>query len=315
MFDTIIIGAGPAGLYAATLAGMHKLNTLVIESSFEYGGTLNLYKQKMVYDMPGISKISAGDLIENLYKQFKTYNDVIELRLNCKATDIHFFHDHYVLITNQGTFETKTLLLANGGGLFEPRRLELDGIDAMHNLYYNVKDVSVFKDQNLVVLGGGDSAVDWSLTLAEVAKKVTLIHRRDDFRAHEQSVDQVRDLGLVLTPYMPIAFKGYDKIDYLTIKNTITGEIMDIELDAIFVFHGSVASKNSIDKWGVEIENGLIKVSSNMETSKPNIFAIGNGITYKGKKKMIATALGEAATAINQISNTLFPNKVITYKH
>lgn len=316
MYDTIIIGAGPAGLYAATLAGMHKLSACILESSFEYGGTLNLYKQKMVYDMPGHRKISAGDLIQNLYDQYSEYEADVPLLLNTKAISIDYKDDHYVLETTKGIFETKTLLLANGGGTFEPRLIEVPGAESKRNIYYNVKDVNDFKNQELVVLGGGDSAVDWSLTLAEVAKKVTLIHRRNDFRAHEYSVDKIKSEGLVLTPYVPIGFVGYDQVDYLTIQHTENQSVLDVKCDALFVFYGSSPAKHNLSDWGFELDDkGLIKVSSTMETTRKGIFAVGNSVTYLGKKKMISTGLGEAATAISTIGNFLFPEKTQSYKH
>lgn len=316
MYDTIIIGAGPAGLYAATLAGMHKLSACILESSFEYGGTLNLYKQKMVYDMPGHRKISAGDLIQNLYDQYSEYEADVPLLLNTKAISIDYKDDHYVLETTKGIFETKTLLLANGGGTFEPRLIEVQGAESKRNIYYNVKDVNDFKNQELVVLGGGDSAVDWSLTLAEVAKKVTLIHRRNDFRAHEYSVDKIKSEGLVLTPYVPIGFVGYDQVDYLTIQHTENQSVLDVKCDALFVFYGSSPAKHNLSDWGFELDDkGLIKVSSTMETTRKGIFAVGNSVTYLGKKKMISTGLGEAATAISTIGNFLFPEKTQSYKH
>ena len=315
MYDLIIIGAGPAGLYAATSAAMHKLNACIIESAYEFGGTLNLYKQKMVYDMPGFVKISAGDLIDHLYQQYKPYESEVKMFLNCKATEINTLDTHYELVTNQGTFKTKTILLANGGGMFEPRLLELEGADAKSNIYYNVKDVSYFKDQELVVLGGGDSAVDWALTLSEVAKKVTLVHRRPDFRAHEVNVEKIREIGTVLTPYTPEALVGYDKVDYLTLKHTENQSQIELKLDALFVFYGSNPAKTSMDKWGLDVENNLIKVASDMQTSKKGIYAIGNSVTYLGKRKMIVTGLGEAATAISAISQYLYPEKTITYKH
>lgn len=316
MYDTIIIGAGPAGLYAATLAGMHKLSACILESSFEYGGTLNLYKQKMVYDMPGHRKISAGDLIQNLYDQYSEYEADVPLLLNTKAISIDYKDNHYVLETTKGIFETKTLLLANGGGTFEPRLIEVPGAESKRNIYYNVKDVNDFKNQELVVLGGGDSAVDWSLTLAEVAKKVTLIHRRNDFRAHEYSVDKIKSEGLVLTPYIPIGFVGYDQVDYLTIQHTENQSVLDVKCDALFVFYGSSPAKHNLSDWGFELDDkGLIKVSSTMETTRKGIFAVGNSVTYLGKKKMISTGLGEAATAISTIGNFLFPEKTQSYKH
>lgn len=315
MYDTIIIGAGPAGLYAATSAAMHKLNACLIESSFEVGGTLNLYKQKMVYDMPGFVELSAGDLIMHLYNQYKPYEAEVKLFLNCKATDIKYLDNHYELFTNRGVFKTKTILFANGGGMFEPRLLELADATAKSNIYYNVNEISDFKDQELVILGGGDSAVDWALTLSDVAKKVTLVHRRPDFRAHEANVEKIRQTGCVLTPYLPLAAIGYDKVEYLSVKNVDDGSVIDIKTDALFVFYGSMPSKQSVEKWGIDFEHNLIKVSPDMQTSREGIYAVGNSVTYLGKRKMIVTGLGEAATAINAISAKLYPDKTITYKH
>lgn len=315
MLDTIIIGSGPAGLYAATLAGMHNLKACILESAYEYGGTLNLYKEKMVYDMPGYTKISAGELIENLFNQYRQYENEIPLYLNEKAISVERIEGGYILKTTKTTYKTKTILLANGGGVFEPRLLDLENALGKTNIYYNVKSVSDFKNQDLVVLGGGDSSVDWALTLNEVANSVTLIHRRNEFRAHERNVIKIKETGTVLTPYVPTDVIGYDKVEYLVIENTETKEQKEIKLDALFVFYGSQASKNTFEDWGLSYQNKLITVKSDMQTSLDNIYAVGNGVTYPGKRKMISTALGEAATAICAITQVLYPDKTLTHKH
>ncbi|MDY0210665.1 MAG: NAD(P)/FAD-dependent oxidoreductase [Acholeplasma sp.] len=315
MYDTIIIGAGPVGLYAASLAGINNLNACLIESASEYGGRLNLYKDKMVYDMPGFSSIKAKDLTELLFLQYKAYEDKVLLHLNTKIERIEPLEDGYLLITESKTFETKTILLANGGGLFQPIKLDLKEASNKQNLHYTIKDINAFKNQELVVLGGGDAAVDWALALHQVAKKVTLVHRRNDFRAHESNVIKVKNTLSVLTPFVPSELKGDSMIDSITLKNVETENTITLKLDALFVFYGSSVAKNSLDAWGVLHDKDHIIVSSDMQTSKKNIYAIGNGIDYKGKRKMIVTGLGEAATAISAITQVIYPNKQLAHKH
>lgn len=315
MYDVIIIGAGPSGLYAGTLAAMNQLKACIIESSSEYGGQLTLYREKAVYDMPGFSKIFAGDLVKSLYDQYLSYSDKVPLYLNTQAKSIRKEEAYYILATDRNELKTKTILMANGGGMFQPKRLDLENIDDFKNIYYYVQKTDIFKDQDIVILGGGDSAVDWGLTLLDTVKSVTLIHRRNDFRAHEQNVQLLKEKADVLTPYQTMKVYKKGSQSYLSIKHVETNDIKDIKFDHLLVFYGMVPVRERLDQWGMEIEKNAFKVTCALETSVKNIYAIGNSVYYEGKLRMIVTGLGEAATAVGQITKTLYPNKMSVFKH
>jgi len=313
MYELVIVGAGPAGLYAATCAAMNELKAVVIESSSEFGGQLTLYKDKAVYDMPGFSKINAGDLVKSFYDQYKNYEKEVPILLNTQAIDVIHYDDFFEIKTNQGILQTKTILLANGGGMFQPKRLEQG--DDLEGIFYVIDNLKAFENKDVVVLGGGDSAVDWALTLEGIAKSITLIHRRDEFRAHQRNVDLLKQKHHVLTPYTVYEIKGEKKIEGLVIEHTVTKELVEIKTDALLVFYGVNPVKNKVDVWNVRVKDNSIVVAQNMVTSREGIYAVGNSITYEGKLKMIVTALGEAATAIGAITKFLYPERTKTYKH
>ncbi|RJX24127.1 MAG: NAD(P)/FAD-dependent oxidoreductase [Acholeplasma sp.] len=315
MYELVIVGAGPAGLYAATCAAMNELNAVVIESSQELGGQLTLYKDKAVYDMPGFAKISGGELVLSFYEQYKTYEKEVPIMLNTQALDVIHYDDHFDLITNQGTIQTKTILLANGGGMFQPKKLDVPFADQYPMIHYAVKNIMDYKNLNVVVLGGGDSAVDWALSLNTIAKSVTLVHRRHDFRAHQRNVDMFKEQGTILTPYIAKTLHGDEKLQGLTLENTETKEEVLLKADAILVFYGATPVRSKADIWKVHFKDNSILVKQNMQTSCHRIYAVGNSITYEGKLKMIVTALGEAATAIGAITKYLYPAKTHSYKH
>lgn len=315
MYELIIVGAGPAGLYAATCAAMNELKAIIIESSQEFGGQLTLYKDKAVYDMPGFAKIYGGDLVSSFYEQYKTYEKEVPLMLNTQALDVMHYEDHFDVITNQGTLQTKTILLANGGGMFQPKKLELSSADQYPMIHYAVKNIQDYRDLDVVVLGGGDSAVDWALTLKDIAKSVTLVHRRHEFRAHQRNVDMFREQGSILTPFVAKALHGEQELKGITIEHTETKEEVLLKADAILVFYGASPVRSKADIWKVHFKDNSILVKQNMQTSCHRIYAVGNSITYEGKLKMIVTALGEAATAIGAITKYLYPQKTHSYKH
>ncbi len=315
MYDLIIIGAGPAGLYAATCAAMNKINAVLIESSLEIGGQLTLYKEKAVYDMPAFFKINAGELLDRLYLQHAEYQDLVPLHLNTQALDLKEDEHGFTLLTNHGEMKSKTILLANGGGMFQAKKLELPETSHLKNIYYHIKNPDLFKDKEIVILGGGDSAVDWAISLKEVAKKVTLVHRRNDFRAHQLNVEQIRATGNVMTPFVPEAIIGTDHVEAIVLKNTENNTLITLKADALLVFYGVSPVKGKVDQWKVDIIENAIAVKPSMETSRKGVFAVGNSVFYEGKLRMIVTALGEAATAIGSITTLLYPERTKSYKH
>jgi len=310
MKELCIIGAGPIGLYAAFTAGLRDIDAMVIESSQSVGGQLNLYLEKKIYDIPGYVSIQTKTLLDQLYKQYETYKEQIPIHLNETLVKVEQKDDYFVIITNKKTYETKKVLFTHGGGQFSPRKIE--GLDAL-NVSYHVEDLNSFKDKNIAVFGGGDAAVDWANHLVDVANKVYLIHRREQFRAHQSSVDMfLRKGGFVYTPHI---LKNHvinkNIVQSIDIENKNTKEVTSLNIDHIIVSFGLVQKKTDVSTWEVETLDGLIKVDSQMKTNIQGVFACGNGVTYPGKQKMLTAGFGEVVTAIGAINFELHPEQKV----
>lgn len=316
--DIIIVGAGPAGMFAAFYGGMRQASVKLIDSMPQLGGQLAaLYPEKYIYDVAGFPKVSAQELVNNLERQMKHFP--IDVRLEEKVLSVVKKDERdFEVTTNKGVHRGRAVIITCGVGAFEPRRLELPEAAKYEdkNLHYFVNDLNRFKGQKVLISGGGDSAVDWALMLEPIAEKVTLVHRRDKFRAHEHSVENLMKSKVeVLTPKEITAVSGNEAIDKATIKDVKSGETTDIEVDAVIVNYGFVSSLGPIAEWGFEIENGSIKVDSRMETSIPGIFAAGDITTYPGKLKLIAVGFGEAPTAINNAKVYIDPSAKLSPGH
>ncbi len=315
MLDVLIIGAGPTGLYAAFLAGLRKLNAAVIESSSEPGGQLTaVYKDKFIYDIPGFPKVTAQDYIKEQVKQFSRFSNDIPIYYDAEALDIIYRETYYDVVTKHQTIQTKTILIAHGGGGFVPQKLKID--QEFDNILYFVKDLKVFKDKKVAVLGGGDSALDWAVSIAEETNDVTLIHRRNEFRALPTTVDEFKQKGHILTPYVVSRVEGEGNLaKVLVLKHVQTQEELNIQVDYILVNYGFLLSKSKLEQWGITGEKGLIQVDYTMKTNLDGIYAAGNGVAYPGKVKLISTGQGEAATAIQSITNKLYPERENNFEH
>jgi thioredoxin reductase (NADPH) len=310
MLDVLIVGAGPVGLYAAFNSGMRKLKGAVIEALPYPGGQLTtLYAEKPIYDSPGIPYILAKDLVKSLLDQHERFVKDFPVHLNQQIKNIDKKEDHFVVTTTNHTFETKTLLFSSGNGTFEPRKLDMPGKESS-NILYRVSDLSMFKDKEVIILGGGDSALDWGVMVKDVAKKAVLIHRRAEFRGHEETLDIFKTKGSVKVPYVieKLNVVG-DKVVSLDIMHKETNEKETVTADFIIVNYGLLPSKNAYDTIGVEIEKNSIKVTPDMASTYKGIFACGNCVIYPGKMKTISTGFGEAATAVNTINGYLNPGK------
>jgi ferredoxin/flavodoxin---NADP+ reductase len=317
--DIIIIGGGPAGMFAAFYSGMRQASVKIIENMPQLGGQLAaLYPEKYIYDVAGFPKITAQDLVNNLKTQMKLFPH-IQICLEEKVIEVNKKEERlFEVITNRGTHHCKAVIITGGVGAFEPRRLELPNASKYEkkNLHYFVDDLNQFAGQNVLISGGGDSAVDWALMLEPIAKQVTLIHRRDNFRAHEHSVENLMKSNVnVVTPTEISALYGDDQITQATIKHVKTGEETTIDVDAVIVNFGFVSSLGPISEWGLHIETGSIVVDSRMETSIPGIFAAGDITTYPGKSKLIAVGFGEAPTAVNNAKVYLDPKARLSPGH
>lgn len=319
IYDITIIGAGPAGLFTAFYGGMRSAKVKLIESLPHTGGQLTaLYPEKYIYDVAGFPKIRAQELVDNLEEQLKIFDQTICLGQSIQTVD-KLEDGTFKLTSNTGEIHlSKTIIITAGNGAFEPRRLNVNKSEDFENinLHYYVNDMNRFKDENVVILGGGDSAVDWALMLESIAKKVTLVHRRDAFRAHEHSIQKLKASSIeILTPYVPTDIESSDKIDRLVLQEARGEEIIKIDVDSVICNYGFISKLGPIAEWGLDIERNSIVVNSKMETNIEGIYAVGDINTFEGKVKLIATGFGEGPTAINNAMQYLDPKARIQPKH
>ncbi|WP_256710493.1 NAD(P)/FAD-dependent oxidoreductase [Paenibacillus sp. FSL H8-0548] len=300
--DILIVGGGPAGLFAAFYGGMRQATVKLIESMPQLGGQLAaLYPEKYIYDVAGFPKVTAQELVDRLKEQLSHFPTDIALEekvLNIIKHDERLFE----VVTDKMVHFAKAVIITGGVGAFEPKRLEHPAAARFEkkNLHYFVDDLQRFKGKKLLISGGGDSAVDWSLMLEPIAEQVTLIHRRDKFRAHEHSVENLMKSKVrVLTLKEITALHGDEAIESVTLADVKTKEETRLDVDAVIVNYGFVSSLGPIAYWGIDIQNGSIVVDTRMETNISGIFAAGDITTYPGKLKLIAVGFGEAPTAVN----------------
>ncbi|WP_079528103.1 NAD(P)/FAD-dependent oxidoreductase [Halobacillus hunanensis] len=302
-YDITIIGAGPVGLFTAFYAGMRKASVNVIDSLPEVGGQLSaLYPDKYIYDVGGFPKIKAQELVDQLHEQAQTFSPNWSLEQSVENV-IRLEDGTFKLETSTATHYSRSVIITAGAGAFQPRKLKVERADSYENncLHYAVKDLHQFKDRRVVVCGGGDSAVDWSLALEPIAKEVTLIHRRPSFRAHEHSLSLLEQSNVNMkTPFEVSRLIGRDdKLEQVLIQE-VKGETTHLlDVEDLIVNFGFVTSLGPLKTWGLDIQKNAIQVNSRMETNIPGIFAAGDVCTYEGKAKLIATGFGEAPIAVN----------------
>jgi thioredoxin reductase len=317
VYEITVIGGGPTGLFAAFYAGMRQASCKIIESMPQLGGQLAaLYPEKYIYDVAGFPKVRAQELVDSLKEQVSQFETAVSLEEtveNVSKNDENIFE----IKTNQGIHLSKTVIITAGCGAFQPRKLELDGAEKYEkaNLHYFINDLNAFAGQKVLVCGGGDSALDWSLMLEPIAEKVTLTHRRDKFRAHEHSVENLMNSKVeIKTPYQVSELIGDEKIEKVVLESK-TGEKEEIDVDAVIVNYGFISSLGPIQEWGLDIEKGSIIVNSRMETNVPGIYAAGDITTYPGKIKLIAVGFGEAPTAVNNAKSYIDPKAKVQPGH
>ncbi|EFM08743.1 FAD-dependent pyridine nucleotide-disulfide oxidoreductase [Paenibacillus curdlanolyticus YK9] len=316
--DIAVIGGGPAGMFAAFYCGMRQASVTIIESMPQLGGQLAaLYPEKHIYDVAGFPSITAGELVNQLHKQMAHFAP--NIRLEEKVVQVIKRDERlFEIQTDKTVHYARAVIITAGVGAFEPRRLELPEAAQYEkrNLHYFINDLQQFKDKHVVISGGGDSAVDWALMLEPIASSVTLVHRRDKFRAHEHSVENLyRSQVQISTPYEIAALQGSGSIDRVVLEHVKTKERTELAADAVIVNFGFISSLGPISDWGIEIEGGSIVVDSRMETSIPGIFAAGDITTYPGKLKLIAVGFGEAPTAVNNAKVYLDPSAKLSPGH
>lgn len=316
--DLTIIGAGPTGLFGAFYAGMRTMSVRIIDALPEPGGQLAaLYPEKYIYDAPGFPKVVAKDLVRMLVEQASQWKP--EMLLSERVLTLTQDADgNWVLGTDKGEHRSRAVVVCAGVGAFAPNKLAAPGVAELEGgaVHYFVKEKARFKDQNLLIVGGGDSAVDWALNMQDVAKSVTLIHRRDEFRAHESTVNEMRaSAARILTPYEVKEVSGDGKIERVTILHNKTKEEETLDVDSILVNIGFKADIGPIRDWGLTLDKRGIVVNNRMETNLPGVYAAGDIAAEEIKMNLIATGYGQAAMAVNVAKNYIDPKASIFPGH
>lgn len=319
IYDITIIGAGPAGLFTAFYGGMRQASVKLIESLPHTGGQLTaLYPEKYIYDVAGFPKIRAQELVDNLEEQLKLFDSTLVLGETIEKVEKLEDGTFKLTAFNQNIHYSKVIIITAGNGAFEPRRLNIKDCERFEetNLHYYVKDMNRYKNKHIAILGGGDSAVDWALMLEPIAEKVTLIHRRDDFRAHEHSIELLKQSKVnILTPFVPTDIEGDDKIERLVLQETRGDKITKMDVDSVICNYGFISKLGPIANWGLDIKRNSIQVNSKMETNIPGIYAVGDINSFDGKVKLIATGFGEGPTAVNNAMQYLDPKARVQPRH
>ncbi len=315
--DLTIIGGGPTGLFASFYAGMREMSVKIIDSLPQLGGQLiELYPDKYIYDIGGFPKILAKDFVANLVTQAHYANP--EIVLGETALSVERKEDYFILTTDKGVHLTRTILLTAGIGAFRPRTIGLkeESDFEQKTLHYGIKDLSIFKDKEVIVCGGGDSAVDWALMLEDIAKNVTLVHRRERFTAHETSVNQLMSSKVnVKTSLSVKEIKGQDGHVQEVVLASKDGSEECLSLDHLIVNYGNISSLGAIKDWGLEMDRNSILVNTRMETNIEGIYAAGDVTNYDGKVKLIAVGLGEAPIAVNHAKSFIDPKARVQPLH
>ena len=315
ILDVAIIGAGPVGMYTAFYCGLRKLTTRMFDSLEVMGGQVtSQYAEKLVYDLPGFLEIKGQDFIDKLALQLDTVSEFVQVSLSTNITNITKGADNlFTIESGDQTWFAKAIVLATGNGAFSPRPLGIENENQYQNICYFVNKLEQFRNRHVVIFGGGDSAVDWSLMLESIAASVTIIHRREEFRAKETSVDQLLNSSVhVHTPFVPVDVVAEDNPTIVTavlIKHTKTDEIVTIPVDNIIVNFGVVSNLGFIKKWeALNISRNRIPVSHNGTTSVPGVFACGDICVYDNRQTQITTGLGEAVTLSAMVQQYVHPD-------
>jgi len=317
--DLAIVGGGPVGLFGAFYAGLRGMSVKILDSLSILGGQLTtLYPEKDIFDVAGFPRILAKDLAVNLIEQANQYHPTACLGERVESIqregDSGIFHLH----TKKQVHSARTVLIAAGVGAFEPKTLPLPNAPQYvgHGLHYFVNDLQGFRDKRVLIVGGGDSAVDWANMVSPLAAATTLIHRRDGFRAHEQSVEKMRKGPTnILTFFELKQIGGETRIEEAVIYDNRTKAEQTLKIDAVLVNIGFSNSLGPIKDWGLNIEGGSIKVDPMMQTNIHGIFAAGDIAVFPGKLKLIATGFGEACIAVNFAKHMIDPKANIFPGH
>lgn len=324
--DVIIVGAGPAGLFAVFELGLLDIRAHLIDILPKPGGQCaELYPEKPIYDIPGFAKVSGQELVDKLLEQIEPFHPTFHYSEMVEGLEVlgSAAEPSFRLRTDAGQgFECKVVIVAAGGGSFQPKKPPVPGIEAYEgkSVYYAVRKVEEFRGKHVVIVGGGDSALDWTLSLQPVAKHLTLVHRRDEFRGAPHSVKAMRDLvgagRMDLRIGQIAALKGADgDLASITIKNA-KGETEEITCQRLIPFFGLTMKLGPIAEWGLNLHENLVPVDAGtFETNIPGVFAIGDINHYPGKLKLILCGFHEGALAAQKIYHYVYPGKKLTFQY
>jgi thioredoxin reductase (NADPH) len=323
--DITIIGAGPTGLFGAFYAGMRGASCRLIDNLDQVGGQLTaLYPEKYIFDVAGFPKILAKDLVKGMAEQAFQFHAPLQLgeKVVGMRRETEDGHARFVVVTDKDEYPSRTILIAGGLGAFTPRKLPLKDVDRWYGrgVFDRVLDPKAFAGKRVLLVGGGDSAFDWAVNLQGIARSVLMIHRRDGFRAHHATVQQVHALcaagKMELRTFWELkGIHGAEWVEGVTIHNSKTKEEEQIAVDAVIPQLGFLSSLGAIAEWGLAFEKGDIQVSSTMETNLPGVFAAGDITTYPGKLKLIATGVAEASIAVNHAVHFINPTAKVAPGH
>lgn len=321
--DIIIIGAGPVGLFTVFEAGLLKMRCHLIDYLPQPGGQLTeIYPKKPIYDIPGYPSVLAGELVANLMQQIAPFQP--GFTLGERAEKLERLGDgSFILTTDRGTIHKgKVVVIAGGLGCFEPRKPPLANIEAYEDkgVYYIVKDPEQFRNKRIVIAGGGDSALDWTIFLAEIAAEIVMVHRRTEFRGAPDSVEKVIDLAhtgkiRLMTNAQVIGLNGTDKLESVTISVDSEPDAQ-VACDVFLPLFGLTPRLGPIGEWGLELDKNAIVVNTfDYSTNQPGIYAIGDINTYPGKLKLILCGFHEATLMAQSAFHIVFPEKKISFKY
>ena len=322
--DVVIVGAGPVGLFAVFQCGMLKMRCHVVDSLEAVGGQLSaLYPEKPIYDIPGFPRVDALDLVHRLEEQAAPFHPVYHL--GRQVTGVTRQPDDRFLV--EAGADTRILaravVIAAGAGAFGPNRPPLKGLEAFEgrSVFYLVRRREDFRGKRVVIAGGGDSAVDWAVSLAELAAHVAVVHRRDKFRAAPDMVDRLQGLAAegrveLVIPYQLAGLDGADGTLNAVMVADMDGNERRLEADVLLPFFGLAAKLGPIVEWGLEIDRHLIRIDPmSCETTAPGIYAIGDITQYPGKLKLILQGFSEAAMAAHHMYGRVFPGQALHFEH
>ncbi|MGH1337437.1 MAG: NAD(P)/FAD-dependent oxidoreductase [Aureispira sp.] len=321
--DIIIVGAGPCGLFTVFEAGLLKLKCHLVDSLPQAGGQLTeIYPKKPIYDIPGFPDILAGDLVDNLLKQIAPFHP--GFTLGERAETIEKLEDgRYCLTTNKGTAHVAPVICIAGGlGCFEPRKPPISNITDFEDkgVEYIIKEPELYRDKKIVIAGGGDSALDWTIFLANVASEVTLVHRRKSFRGALDSVEKVEELAAagkinLVTEAQVIGLGGTERLNEVTIKHKHDGD-STYAVDHFIPLFGLSPKLGPIGEWGLNINRSAIEVDTvDYSTNVPGIYAVGDINTYPGKLKLILCGFHEGTLMVQSAFKYIYPEKKVQFKY